>query len=188
LANGGYAYDPVGVLWNRIRGDTTNGLWVNVKSSVAGTIAGAKTPGDGLANPTDAVPTQSYNAMWNTVSWDRVRGDTTSGLWVNVKAQTAPTLNTVSTASASTIVSAQVAMDDTAGGRVIKASTAARRSIIIRNVGLSDVWIGPTAGLTTATGMVLKPTETITLDRTTAAIYGICGAATTTTVAYLEEL
>lgn len=43
--------------------------------------AGTATPGDGAANPTNAVPDQAYNMLWNGTTWDRARtaGNVTSG-------------------------------------------------------------------------------------------------------------
>jgi hypothetical protein len=42
------------------------------------------------------------------------------------------------------------------------------------------------SGVTALTGLLLKATEVLTLDRNTAAIYGITSAGSTT-VGYLEE-
>lgn len=43
-------------------------------------------------SPAPAVPASAYDMMFNGTTWDRVRGDTTNGLFVQVKAITPPTL------------------------------------------------------------------------------------------------
>lgn len=128
MGTGSYLYDPVGATWNRMRGDSTNGLWVNVKTS-------------------------SLSGVYTTTS--------------------------------TTIVTNQVTVDTTVGGVVIKALNTSRKSIIIRNQGATDMYVGP-SGVTTANGILVKANEVLTLDRNTAAIYGIVGAGSTT-AGYLEE-
>ena len=67
-----FLYD--GTNFDRSRGDITNGLDVDV-TRVQGTvtIAGANTPSDAFANPTNAVPAQTFNEIWNGATWDRIR-------------------------------------------------------------------------------------------------------------------
>jgi hypothetical protein len=60
-------------------------LHVTCDSGCSG-AGGSTTPTNAFANPTTAGLTMSFNAMWNGSSWDLVKGDTTNGLWVNVKA------------------------------------------------------------------------------------------------------
>jgi len=187
-AVGPYVYDAGNTRWDRLRGDTTNGMWVNVKAGTitAGSFTGTKTPADTYTNPTDAINSYSLNGVFNGTTWDRLRGDTTSGMWVNVKSAVSPTGTAgVTTATSSTITTGQVTVDTTVGGIVIKASNASRRSIIIRNQGTVDMYIGP-SGVTSTSGLLIKAGESITLDRNTAAIYGIV-ASTSTTAGYLEE-
>lgn len=71
-----------GATWDRMRGDTTSGLWVNCKNGCAG---GASTPADTFANPTTASLGMSFPMLWNGTSWDRLYGDKTNGAFVNVK-------------------------------------------------------------------------------------------------------
>ena len=40
---------------------------------------------DGAAATEWTMPTESYGMVFNGTTWDRARGDTTSGLWVNIK-------------------------------------------------------------------------------------------------------
>jgi hypothetical protein len=82
-----------GTTWDRIRGDLTNGVWVNLKSSIVQHMicdsgcgsAAAVAMADSTSNPT--IPqTAAFGMVWNTATWDRLRGDSTSGAWVNIKA------------------------------------------------------------------------------------------------------
>jgi len=163
LNTAGFLYAFDGVNWDRVR---ATGL----------TDANATAAGVGMA---------AFPLMWNGATWDLVRGDTTNGLWANIKASVnLPVYTTIS----ATISTAQIAVDNTVGGTLIKAANASRRSIIIRNqgtVGMPDIYVGVN-GVTTATGLLIKLGESITLDRNTAAIYGITAAASTI-VGYLEE-
>jgi len=79
----------------------------------------------------------------------------------------------------------QVEVSTGAGGNLIAAANINRKSIMIRNQGATDMYVGNT-GVTTATGFVIRASEVFVLDRTTAAIYGITAAANTI-VAFLEE-
>jgi hypothetical protein len=74
LVNGSYWFD--GTNWDRARGDTTNGLWVNIKATVPITINGNKTPSDAYANPTDALDSWSLLGIWNGATWDRWKSST----------------------------------------------------------------------------------------------------------------
>jgi hypothetical protein len=78
--------------WDRLRGDSTNGMWVNLKSSIVQHIvcdsgcgtAASVLMADATSNPT--IPqTAAFGMVWNTSTWDRLRGDTTNGAWVNIK-------------------------------------------------------------------------------------------------------
>lgn len=60
---------------------------------------------------------------------------------------------------------------------LLAAANTDRRSITIQNLGAADIYIGPT-GVTTATGIKIAASGGIgTLSGTTAALYGISGAA-----------
>jgi len=157
-----YLFD--GVNYDPARGTVANGMAVDV-TRVAGYPTSAALA-DGTANPT-TYSFGSYMMIWNGATWNRVRY--------------LPTYTTIS----ATFTTDQVAVDATAGGILIKAINLNRRSIIVRNQGTVDMYVGVT-GLTPATGLLVKVGEAITLDRTTAAIYGIT-AAGATTVGYLEE-
>lgn len=54
--------------------------------STAASVVGVSTSfADAESNTQSALLTESYNAYFNGTTWDRARGDTTSGAWVNVK-------------------------------------------------------------------------------------------------------
>lgn len=80
----------------------------------------------------------------------------------------------------------QVTVDNTA---TLIAAAGGRVSITLRNTGANDVYIGLSSTVGTDNGFLLQAStkESITLDRTTSAIYGICGGADNTTVSYLKE-
>jgi hypothetical protein len=59
---------------------------------------------------------------------------------------------------------------------LLAAADPTRQSVTIQNLGAADVYVGAT-GLTTATGVKLASGGAITLDKQTAAIYGISGSA-----------
>lgn len=187
--------DPVFPLkYYTMMGDTTNGLWVNVKSLPTLTITGSATLTDAFTNPTNAAVTGSFLMGWNGATWDKLRGDTTNGLWVNIKTGVITSItNTVNsfvtnTVSVKTTVSAsftynQVAVASTA--TLIKSANVARNSLIIRNQGSVDEYVGD-AAVTIGTGILLHVNDVFIDDRSTAAWYGITSSSTTTT-AWVEE-
>jgi hypothetical protein len=181
-----------GTTWDRLRGDTTNGVWVNVKTSATvpasqsgnwstriqdgagnlltsatrgtqqplsvqivdgsgnqitsfgstggtsssfggafptpGTAAGFSDgtnmqPGriiasgaDATSNATPAILSAAWNYMYNGTTWDRMRGDTTNGVWVNVK-------NTAS-----------VALHDAAGNNLTSQTRGAQQPLSVQIV------------------------------------------------------
>lgn len=64
-------YEFDGTNWDRVRGDSTYGLDVDVTRIPA--IVGAKTPADAYANLTDALGTWSLLGLWNGTTWDRAK-------------------------------------------------------------------------------------------------------------------
>ena len=78
-AMGMYMYDSSLLQMDRVRGDTTNGLYTQVKS-----FAGGVTPIDNYTTPTDAIDTHSLLAYYDGSTWDMARGDATNGLLVNL--------------------------------------------------------------------------------------------------------
>ena len=175
-----YTYN--GSSFNAVRGDITYGMDVDV-TRISGNVntVGNSTPSDSYTNPTDAINSWSLLGIFNGTTWDRARGDTTNGLDVDVtRVQGIVNTNTVTSSSVST---GQVSVGTTA--TLVVASNTNRKSVIIRNQGTTDAYIGDST-VTTTTGLLIKAGDAITLDRTTAAIYAIV-ASGTTTFGYLEE-
>jgi len=86
--NGVGAFSPYlfdGTNFDRARGDTTNGLDVDV-TRVSGTvtIAGDVTPAETFANPTTAIATFTLNAGFNNSTWDRLRAQQADNLTVGI--------------------------------------------------------------------------------------------------------
>ncbi|MEM4313086.1 MAG: hypothetical protein QXH95_03420 [Thermoplasmata archaeon] len=112
-------YVWTGTDFDRVRGDTTYGLDVDV-TRVSGNVntVGTKTPSDGYANPTDAINSFSLLGLFNGTTWDRARGDTTNGLYVQVRPWNTPSDNFENPTNANNSLSFQVAFDGTNWDRV----------------------------------------------------------------------
>lgn len=63
-----------------------DGILVKCPACPTGSGGGTTgTPADAFANPGAISEFLGFPLMWNGSSWDKVRGDTTLGLWVNLK-------------------------------------------------------------------------------------------------------
>lgn len=122
------------------------------------------------------------NAMNYQVAWEAQSGviayllvasDYLKGPGVDIDAPV--TKQIVTSAIGTTISAAAVTVATTA--TLLAAADTARQSVIVTNNGAADIFIGP-AGVTTATGTPLVPGEKCSIDKTTAAIYGIVAAGT----------
>ncbi|MGV0974512.1 MAG: hypothetical protein ACOYBO_01135 [Azonexus sp.] len=67
----------------------------------------------------------------------------------------------------------------------ILSGNAKRITLTLRNVGSADVYLGKDATVTTANGLLLKPTETLTDDNSTDAWWGIV-ASTASDIRLME--
>lgn len=63
-----------GTNFDRVRGDITNGLDVDVTRIQGGT----DTPADNFTNPTNAITTWNLNGLWDGTNWDRQRSFATN--------------------------------------------------------------------------------------------------------------
>jgi len=117
-------------------------------------------------------------ALWNGTSMDRLPGTAAAG------AKVQPNL----AVAAATMATTQVAMTSTAAS-ILAARTGAvgtgRVKYDLYNIGTSTVYIGNSAGVTTATGFPLLAGGSMT-DYYTGAVYGICAATLTATIATKE--
>lgn len=69
----------------------------------------------------------------------------------------------------------------------LTAADSSRYSVIIQNLGAADIYIGP-SGVTTSSGLkVVAAGGAITLDKQTAAIYGISGSAGNDVRVFVEK-
>lgn len=94
----------------------------------------------------------------------------------------------IDSAASSAFTTAQVAMTQAAAAIKAAPTTGhSRYSITIVNMGTSTVYIGPANTVTSSTGFPLAAGQSITLDRSYSAVYGICATGQTSTVAYIEE-
>lgn len=73
-----YLYN--GLTFDRVRGDITNGMDVDVTR-----ISGSITPADAYANPTTANQMWSLCGLFNGTTWDRCRGSITNGMLTEKK-------------------------------------------------------------------------------------------------------
>lgn len=98
---------------------------------------------------------------------------------------TPPSRSLVSTAGGTSIRTVATTATTTA---TIVSNVAGRISVILRNDGSTDCFVGGSTVTATGTnkGMLLAAGETMTLDKSTAAVYAICASGSTSIVA-LEE-
>jgi hypothetical protein len=132
-----------GTTFDRITGDITNGLDVDITR-----LPGATTPADGFANPTNALTSWALNGIWNGSTWDRWTGRVS-----NVEQQSL--FNTSTTGAAATIVT--VTLSAVAGQRSHiysvdgRCNTAAETSsITITDNGGTLIWSSGVAAVTAA--------------------------------------
>lgn len=94
-----------GTTWDRMRGDTTNGLLVNVSDSFlldatfTGRFAAGAALSDNFANPT-TTSTGAMQMVWDGATWDRAPGNSTDGQLVNLGANNDVTVTGTVTANA----------------------------------------------------------------------------------------
>jgi len=84
----------------------------------------------------------------------------------------------------------QISMTDTAA--LIVASNTDRKKLMLKNIGTDNVYIGASASVVDTAanangGYELLPNEVIYLSDYTGNYYGICSAAETSTIAFVEE-
>lgn len=108
-----------------------------------------------------------------------------NGSSARINPATEGTVDSIKTslAKGSTIVSNQISIDTDA--TLIRDANTNRKGIIIKNEGAVTMFIGA-SDVTTSTGVSIESGSSISLDKTTAAIYGVV-ATDTTTASYLEE-
>lgn len=161
LATGTMMYN--GVSFDRVRGDTTYGLDVDVTR-----ISGATTPADAYANPTTANQMWSLTGVFNGTTWDRARSATadtlaTTGIvtagnmvWNGTSFDRMRTGSADALAITGVLADAQMGWNGTAYDRVRTASATnntATTSLGIQQVTPASTWsvINTQAGAVQAT-------------------------------------
>lgn len=91
-----------------------------------------------------------------------------------VQISSPPTRQIVSSSSGTSLSAAAVTVGTSAV--LLAAAASGRQSVAIQNLGSVDVFIGG-AGVTTGAGIKIAAGTGFTVDKTTAAIYGIAGSA-----------
>lgn len=94
------------------------------------------------------------------------------------------TVLSVKTALREDIYTAQIFIGSSTA--LIVPPNANRLSITLRNIGSNNVYIG-SYGVNTTTGFFLRPYESLSLDRSWGALYGISDSDTGTIVNIVEE-
>lgn len=161
-----------GSAFDRVRGDTTNGMDVDVTRMPGG----AQTPADAFANPSTFQGTWSLCGLFNGTTWDRCRGSITNGLLTEKK--------TVGTSFYS------VKRDNIAGSSVNLAYgfTSRKISIAAPLTNTDEVcvdWIGGTAACpaaNTAGDGRLAPGASVLLDDFAGTSISVISASGTQTV------
>lgn len=165
-----------GSSWDRMRGDTTNGLDVDV-TRVSGTVTvdselpSAAALADGASNPT--TPTVgAASLMYNGTTWDRMRGDTTNGLAVDVtRVSGTVTVDSELPAAAALADAAANPTVPAVGGYLMGFNGTTWDRVRTANTGRLQVDVLSGGGETTPTGVVLVHTTKSALS---------AGSATTT--------
>lgn len=121
------------------------------------------------------------------LSWEAQAGYTATIMTTNdpafVDADTSPPVRLVTGATGGSIDRGSVSVSTSA--TEIVAANSSRKSVILQNNGGGNVYLGNSS--VTASGFYLASGQSITLDKTTAAIYGIVSTGSCS-VSYLGEV
>jgi hypothetical protein len=97
----------------------------------------------------------------------------------------APPSTQLVTTSAGVAVATSQLLINTGAGQLILPASGSRQKGLIRNRGSGALYVGA-AGVTAATGFAVDPGEAMTIDGTTAAIYGTASTANTPVHTFTE--
>lgn len=183
-----------GTTWDRMRGDTTNGLLVNVSDSFlldatfTGRFAAGAALADNFANPT-TTQTGAMNMLWDGATWDRAPGNSTDGMLVNLGANNDVTVTgtvaatqsgtwNINNVSGTVSLPTGAATETTLGTRLAESTFTGRFSA---GAAASDNFSNPTTTGTLAFNMVwdgstwdrLPGTSALGLTSNTAFINGV---------------
>lgn len=177
-----------GTTWDRLRGDSTNGILVNLGANNDVSISGTVTvDGSGVTQPVSGTVTANLAAGNNNIGDVDVTsiaaGDNNIG---NVDLASAIPAGTNTIGAVETdgtaLSNGQVTIDTTVGGVEIVAASAGRQGVDITNQGSVDCYVG--AGtVSSSNGFLLKAGESIWMP-TDSQIKAITSSGSTT-VGYL---
>lgn len=140
----------------------------------------------GAAGDTAATPTVIGRLVALLARLPATLGQKTGAASLSVVLASDQGVLTAALSGGATLTAGQVAVDTTAGGKLILAQNPNRRGAIIKlpSTATATVYLGP-SGVATNTGHFLEPGESAQVD-TTAAVYGTLTAGTQT-VSVLEQ-
>jgi hypothetical protein len=141
------------------------------------TVVGSKAPGAGLTGAKANVAGETV-----VISRKEVTKEITFKKFI---AMLATTVLTIKTTAREDLDAGQVFVGDVNPGNIISPNQN-RLSAVVRNIGGQNAFIG-SYGVTITTGFLLRPFESIVLDKTWGAIYGISDNANGTTICFIEE-
>ena len=159
---------PVGLMlhdgtnWDKIPGDTTNGLDVDV-TRITGTltITGNITPADAFANPTTALNGNALMSGFNGTTWDRIRSGITTGSVL---------VDSTSNASSNIVTNTTTAVKATGGvlNRIIVNAAGTTSTVALYNIASAGCTGTPGSGFvgtlaTTTAFSALEYNHTFTL-------------------------
>lgn len=145
-----------GTTWDRFRGDTTNGLLVNVSDSflLDATFTGRFSAGaaatDNFANPT-TTGVLAFNMVWDGATWDRLPGTSAAGLtsntaFINGTATASGNGTTTAGTQRVTLSSDSTGQVTLATGANVIGSLTANQSVNLAQVGGTSTVTGGVAG------------------------------------------
>lgn len=145
-----------GATWDRMRGDTTNGLLVNVSDSFlldatfTGRFSAGAAASDNFANPT-TTGVLAFNMVWDGATWDRLPGTSATGLTSNTAFINGVAPSMGNGISGTGVQRVTLASDSTgqvtlATGANVIGSLTANQSVNLAQVGGTSTVTGGVAG------------------------------------------
>jgi hypothetical protein len=135
----GFNYYFDGTTWDRVRGDSTDGLLVNLGTNNDVTVTGAETPADADATPTNAIPVQSFLSVYNGTTWDLVReGGTAGSFLVDGSGVTQPVSNAGLTELAAAINSSELDVNLASSNATVTVDLGANNDVTVTSPNAHD--------------------------------------------------
>lgn len=111
---------------------------------------------DNFANPT-TTDVKSFGMLWDGATWDRMPGNSTDGILVNLGTNNDVTITSgsVTMKAATSSAKGSVSIPTTAGGTALIAGNANRKYALIQNPSGVDIYVG--TGTVTANDIKISP-------------------------------